>query len=64
MNVNILQYGKVVSTYQSNKPIRLIVGKVNPYHSSYDKDSDTLSLHLTKEKFSIAPLLSISSSGQ
>ena len=59
--VNVLNYGKIVQSYRSDKPIKVIIGKVNPFYSYYCKDSDTLSLHLTKEKYSLPALLSLSS---
>jgi len=59
MLVKVCQYGQVVSTYQSDKSIRLIVGKSNPYSFVYEYETDTLELHMTKERYPLPDLLTI-----
>ena len=57
--VNILNYGKVVQSYRSNKSVRLIVGMLDPYSHSYDSVNEVLNCHMTKEKHSLPDLLTL-----
>lgn len=54
--VNILNYGKIVQTYRSDKSVSLIVGRMQPYSHSYDPVNKILNCHMTKEKYSLPDL--------
>lgn len=53
MIVKLMAYDKVTFEFASQKSRTLLASKYNAYWSTYDKDADTLYLHLTKER--IAP---------
>lgn len=59
MLVKVCNYGEVISTYQSDKPIRLIVGIRDPYSFVYEYETDTLELHMTKERYRIPAVTTI-----
>lgn len=59
MLVKVCNYGKVVSTYQSDKSIRLIVGRADPYSFVYVQETDSLELHMTRERYPLPDLLTI-----
>lgn len=54
--VNIINYGKIVQTYRSDKSVSLIVGKLQPYSHSYDSVNKVLSCHMTKEQYTLPDL--------
>lgn len=57
--VNILNYGKIVQSYRSDKSVRLIVGMLQPYSHSYDSINEVLNCHMTKEQYSLPDLLTL-----
>ena len=50
MVVKLMNYNRVVSEFASQKSRTLLTSKYNAYWSTYDKDADTLYLHLTRER--------------
>ena len=56
MIVKILNYGKVVQTYRSDKSVSLIVGKLQPYSHSYDSINKVLLCHMTREQYTLPDL--------
>lgn len=59
MIVNIINYGKVVQTYRSDKSVSLIVGKLQPYSHSYDSVNKVLSCHMTREQYTLPDLATL-----
>lgn len=57
--VNILNYGKIVQSYRSDKSVRLIVGMLQPYSHSYDSINEVLNCHMTKEQYSLPDLATL-----
>lgn len=57
--VNIINYGKIVQTYRSDKSVSLIVGKLQPYSHSYDSANKVLNCHMTREQYSLPDLATL-----
>lgn len=54
--VDVCNYGRVVQTYESDKPIRFIIGKFDPYAYTYDSVNKVLTLHMTREQYALPDL--------
>ena len=54
--VDVCNYGRVVQSYQSDKHISLIVGKLQPFAYSYDSVNKVLTLHMTREQYALPDL--------
>lgn len=62
MKVTLIAYGKEIHSYHTEKSVKMIILKNNPYDFTFNVDTNTLYLHQTKEKYSLPALLSLSTS--
>jgi len=57
--VKLMAYDKVTFEFTSQKSRTLLSSKYNAYWSTYDKDTDTLCLYLTKERIAPTDILTL-----